>query len=255
MADFLKTLTKRNTTKPGQPVQPDLVISGPQTFRTVRWPARCDLRAHSQQGIHVSFDNEKGFQVRDSTVDSPPLTLLPGPAKRRRREQGGRHRSRRTRWPQRGTHDLSALPMLISPQEDVPESLRLGAPSGGAKPAAAPAQRQSKKKGSGFAISGPTTFQHKLHVDEEYNWTGTDPTGAFRLLDKLGEGYAALQCLRRSNASAARTEVYIRLRRKMQTWCWRSRWFCSARTRYSLCPLEANSRVGVGRNSERDRHP
>lgn len=74
----------------------------------------------------------------------------------------------------------------------MPESLRLGAPSSGAhKPPAAPTTRpSSKKKGSGFEISGPTTFQHKLHVDEEYNWTGTDPTGAFRLLDKLGEGCA-----------------------------------------------------------------
>ena len=63
MADFLKTLTKRNTTKPA--TQPDFVISGPQTFR----PVLCYETPPSMitslltQGIHVSFDNEKGFQV------------------------------------------------------------------------------------------------------------------------------------------------------------------------------------------------
>ena len=190
MADFLKTLTKRNTTKPGQPVQPELVISGPQTFRTVRCVPD-DLCPDSARESTLASTTRKAS--RYLAISSPPSSsdlcrVSPkASALARRADTFSTSSPALTRY----THALYDPGAHIS-QEDVPESLRLGAPSSGAhKPPAAPTTRPStKKKGSGFEISGPTTFQHKLHVDEEYNWTGTDPTGAFRLLDKLGEGYA-----------------------------------------------------------------
>lgn len=42
----------------------------------------------------------------------------------------------------------------------------------------------------GKDISAPFNFQHRVHVDFDYKWTGQDPDDVFELTKKLGEGYA-----------------------------------------------------------------
>eukprot|EP01104_Vermistella_antarctica_P011315 TRINITY_DN314_c7_g1_i1.p1 TRINITY_DN314_c7_g1~~TRINITY_DN314_c7_g1_i1.p1 ORF type:complete len:817 (+),score=277.80 TRINITY_DN314_c7_g1_i1:241-2451(+) len=54
-----------------------------------------------------------------------------------------------------------------------------------AKPTKAPSK---KGKADAFAISAPSNFVQKVHVDDDYNWSGEDPSKTFEVTDKLGEG-------------------------------------------------------------------
>eukprot|EP01103_Thecamoeba_quadrilineata_P000293 TRINITY_DN10248_c0_g1_i1.p1 TRINITY_DN10248_c0_g1~~TRINITY_DN10248_c0_g1_i1.p1 ORF type:complete len:478 (+),score=65.25 TRINITY_DN10248_c0_g1_i1:40-1473(+) len=44
------------------------------------------------------------------------------------------------------------------------------------------------KKKNSLNITGPTNMVHKVHVDMEFNWTGVDPSTAFEIIKKLGDG-------------------------------------------------------------------
>jgi len=72
--------------------------------------------------------------------------------------------------------------------DDLPPSLRLNSTP---KPNVEDRKKSPRKKNKNneLAISSPQgPAQHITHVDKELNWTGQDPTGHFKLLDKLGEG-------------------------------------------------------------------
>jgi len=48
-----------------------------------------------------------------------------------------------------------------------------------------------------FVISGPHNPRHQLHVDQEYNWSGSNqnPEEAFQIVEKIGQGYELLSLL------------------------------------------------------------
>jgi serine/threonine protein kinase len=87
--------------------------------------------------------------------------------------------------------DLDELQGLS--EEDIPAILRIKLAAAKAPVAKSPAKPTSSTRKSGrsgdMEISGPHgPAQHKLHVSTDWVWSGTEAAGAFRLLDKLGEG-------------------------------------------------------------------
>ena len=80
----------------------------------------------------------------------------------------------------------------IQPRDGLKTSTNNTAAGSGSNLAGQPPKNtkgKSKKNAANFTISAPTgPAEHRVHVDQDFNWGGDDPTGAFKILDKLGEG-------------------------------------------------------------------